>query len=55
MRYVKDGPYNSFRVCDFCEIDASGNIGIVHTLGEKGICDKCLDQLRNLLTVREVS
>lgn len=49
MRYVKDGPHYSFAVCDFCEADASGNIGKVRPIGDKGICEGCLEQLADLL------
>ena len=48
MRHITDGAY-SFRVCDFCEADESGCIGIIKPIGEKGICEECLTQLAILL------
>lgn len=51
MRYIKDGPYQH-AICDFCERDKShGDVHSISPLGEKGICDLCVDQLRDLLGV----
>lgn len=51
MRFIKDGPY-IFTICDFCERDKShGSINDISPIGEKGICDECLNQLRDLLGI----
>lgn len=53
MKTHTDG-LQEFNVCDFCDQDESGNVGNVHPIGNKGICDLCLGTLAALLEALEV-
>lgn len=56
MKFTHEDAGYSYAICDFCETDETGRgIGLVHALGEKGICDRCLHQLQDLLAVTKAS
>jgi hypothetical protein len=49
MRHRSDG-MTSFGICDFCETDSSASdCNYVDAIGDKGICDKCIRQLQEII------
>jgi len=54
MRTIVDSPGIQFYVCDLCEGDSShSNVSRVFSLGDKGICNICVEQLKNILKETE--
>jgi len=47
------GDYGEFGICDFCDGDSSSQE--VYAIGNKGICSKCLEQLRVLLEIAQMT
>lgn len=50
MKCRRDGSNYEFAVCDFCDVDESGNgVKFVLPIGEKGICSRCASQLEKII------